>query len=125
MEDVDDEKQDASYFNFGGFSHDDMHPSLDRNGSVPNTKSIKVSFFNEFAIKFKCPWLFQDYKKNTRKRIVSKTGQSNTQLFRVNKKKTRLLKDVFVTILDWKWRYTLLAFITSFMLSWLIFAVFW
>ena len=89
MEDVDEEKQDASYFNFGGFSHDDMHPTLDRNGSgsVPNTKSIK------------------DYKKNTRKRIVSKTGQSNTQLFRVNKKKTRLLKDVFVTILDWKWRY--------------------
>ena len=71
------------------------------------------------------PLVFQDYKKNTRKRIVSKTGQSNTQLFRVNKKKTRLLKDVFVTILDWKWRYTLLAFITSFMLSWLIFAVFW
>ena len=44
LEDVDEEKQDASYFNFGGFPHDDMHPTLDRNGSVPNTKSIKVSF---------------------------------------------------------------------------------
>ena len=45
LEDVDEEKQDASYFNFGGFSHDDMHPTLDRNGSgsVPNTKSIKVN----------------------------------------------------------------------------------
>ena len=45
LEDVDEEKQDASYFNFGGFSHEDMHPTLDRNGSgsVPNTKSIKVS----------------------------------------------------------------------------------
>ena len=40
---MDEEKQDASYFNFGGFSHDDMHPTLDRHGSVPNTKSIKVS----------------------------------------------------------------------------------
>ena len=48
LEDVDEEKQDASYFNFGGFSHDDMHPTLDRNGSgsVPNTKSIKVRFHN-------------------------------------------------------------------------------
>ena len=40
---MEEEKQDASYFNFGGFSHDDMHPTLDRDGSVPNTKSIKVS----------------------------------------------------------------------------------
>ena len=57
--------------------------------------------------------------------IMMMMMMSNTQLFRVNKKKTRLLKDVFITILDWKWRYTLLAFITSFMLSWLIFAVIW
>ena len=52
MEDVDEEKQDASYFNFGGFSHDDMHPTLERNGSgsVPNTKSIKVIFHNNFIM---------------------------------------------------------------------------
>ena len=52
MEDVDEEKQDASYFNFGGFSHDDMHPTLERNGSgsVPNTKSIKVIFHINFII---------------------------------------------------------------------------
>ena len=49
---MDDEKQDASYFNFGGFSHDDMHPTLDRNGSVPNTKSIKVNSINDFQIYF-------------------------------------------------------------------------
>jgi len=104
------EKQDASYFNFGGFggpisNNDTLHSGLD--GSVPNTKSIKA------------------YKKNIRKRIVSKTGECNTQLFRVNKKKTRLMKDVFITILDLKWRYTLLMFLTSFMLSWLIFGVIW
>ena len=34
-------------------------------------------------------------------------------------------QDVFVTILDWRWRYTLLAFLASFMLSWLLFAVLW
>ena len=49
---MDDEKQDASYFNFGGFSHDDMHPTLDRNGSVPNTKSIKVNFINDFPMTY-------------------------------------------------------------------------
>ena len=30
-----------------------------------------------------------------------------------------------MTILDWRWRYTLLAFLASFMLSWLLFAVLW
>ena len=38
---------------------------------------------------------------------------------------TTLFKDVFITILDLKWRYTLMAFLASFMLSWLIFGVIW
>ena len=37
----------------------------------------------------------------------------------------KLYQDVFITILDLKWRYTLLMFLTSFMLSWLIFGVIW
>jgi len=114
LEDLDEEKQNSSYFNFGAFgggtlddNNDGTLYSLDANGEIPNTKSIKA------------------YKKNIKRRIVSKTGQCNTQLLRVNKKKTRLMKDVFVTILDLKWRYTLLAFMTSFMLSWLVFGFIW
>ena len=37
----------------------------------------------------------------------------------------KFYQDVFITILDLKWRYTLLMFLTSFMLSWLIFGVIW
>ena len=42
LDDFDEEKQDSSYFNFGGFAHEDLHPTLERNGSVPKAKSIKV-----------------------------------------------------------------------------------
>ena len=67
--------------------------SLDRNGSIPNTKSIKVEFkFNWIIWSNFNKTFMQDYKKNIKRRIVAKTGQCNTQLFRVNKKKTRLLK---------------------------------
>ena len=73
LEEFEEDKQEASYFNLGFGDNNSIHP-LERNGSIPNTKSIK------------------DYKKNSRRRIVSKTGQCHTQLFRVHKKKTRLLK---------------------------------
>ena len=32
---------------------------------------------------------------------------------------------MFTTILDFQWRYTLLAFLASFMISWLLFGVIW
>ena len=80
LDDFDEDKQEATYFNFGfGDNNNAIHP-LERNGSVVNIKSIK------------------DYKKNTRRRIVSKTGQCNTQLFRVNKKTRRLMKVGFIIV---------------------------
>jgi potassium inwardly-rectifying channel subfamily J len=35
------------------------------------------------------------------------------------------LQDVFTTMVDMQWRYTLLAFVASFLVSWLVFAVIW
>ena len=36
-----------------------------------------------------------------------------------------ILQDVFTTMVDMRWRYTLLAFAASFFMSWLVFAVIW
>jgi len=99
----------GSYFNYGAFGDQDSKDDnmLSRNGSIPNTKFIK------------------DYKKNSKRRIISKSGDCNTQLYRVSSKKRRFIKDVFTTMVDMRWRYTLLAFVASFLISWLLFAVVW
>jgi len=105
-----DEAAAGSYFNpialEDGDKSDDF-PGLSRNGSIPNTKYIK------------------DYKLNERRRIVSKTGDCNIQLYRVNRKRRRFIKDIFTTMVDIQWRYTLLTFVASFFISWLLFAVIW
>merc|ERR1719348_52787 len=49
----------------------------------------------------------------------------NVQHYRVNKKNRRFMKDVFTTMVDIQWRYTLLIFSASFFISWLLFAVVW
>jgi len=67
----------------------------------------------------------KEQKRLARRRIVSKHGDCNVQLYRVSKKRRQFIKDVFTTCVDMQWRYTLLAFIASFFLSWLAFAAIW
>jgi len=67
----------------------------------------------------------KELKRAARRRIVSKQGECNVQLYRVSKKRKYFLKDAFTTCVDMKWRYTLLAFTASFLISWLLFAVVW
>lgn len=44
---------------------------------------------------------------------------------KLNKRKLRFLQDIFTTLVDTQWRWTLLIFALSFILSWLGFAVIW
>ena len=41
----------------------------------------------------------------------------------MRKKRRQFLRDAFTTMVDMEWRYTLLAFASSFFVSWLVFAV--
>ena len=66
------------------------------------------------------PGLISNLKKN-KKRIVAKGGQCNIHLKNVSKKKQQFLRDMFTTAVDMEWRYTLLAFASSFFVSWLVF----
>jgi potassium inwardly-rectifying channel subfamily J len=60
-----------------------------------------------------------------RRRVVFKSGECNVLQSRVAQRRLRYLQDIFTTLVDIKWRWTLLVFGLSFMLSWLGFALLW
>jgi len=66
--------------------------------------------------------LIENLKKN-KKRIIAKGGQCNLHVKNVSKKRRQFLRDMFTTAIDMEWRYTLLAFASSFFVSWTIFAI--
>jgi len=57
------------------------------------------------------------------RRLIQKDGTSNIKI--LNQAKKNLLKDIFTTVVDCGWGWTLLAFACSFMFSWLFFGVCW
>ncbi|XP_055691258.1 G protein-activated inward rectifier potassium channel 3-like isoform X1 [Lutzomyia longipalpis] len=60
-----------------------------------------------------------------RRRAVFKHGEVNVIQSKLSKRKLRFLQDIFTTLVDTQWRWTLLIFALSFILSWLGFAVIW
>ncbi|XP_075999114.1 inward rectifier potassium channel 2-like [Genypterus blacodes] len=59
-------------------------------------------------------------------RFVSKDGHCNVQFVNMSEKGQRYLADIFTTCVDIRWRFMLLVFCLSFLLSWLFFGlVFW
>lgn len=68
---------------------------------------------------------FQGLEHNKRPRLVKKCGELNIHMDNVPKHKRRLLSDIFNTILDMKWRWHVVIFFLSFILSWFIFATIW
>ncbi|XP_033215316.1 inward rectifier potassium channel 2-like isoform X2 [Belonocnema kinseyi] len=63
--------------------------------------------------------------KRLRKRVVLKHGECNVVQGNVAKRRRRYLQDIFTTLVDAQWRWTLLVFSMNFLLSWLGFAIVW
>ena len=63
--------------------------------------------------------------RKLRKRVVFKNGELNVVQGNLSKRRRRYLADIVTTLVDIKWRWTLLVFSLSFLLSWLLFAVLW
>ncbi|KAK0085386.1 hypothetical protein PV325_005296 [Microctonus aethiopoides] len=63
--------------------------------------------------------------RRVRKRVVFKHGDCNVVQGNVAKRRRRYLQDIFTTLVDAQWRWTLLVFSMNFMLSWLGFAIVW
>ncbi|XP_034933941.1 G protein-activated inward rectifier potassium channel 3 isoform X2 [Chelonus insularis] len=63
--------------------------------------------------------------KRVRKRVVFKHGDCNIVQGYVAKRRRKYLQDIFTTLVDAQWRWTLLVFSMNFLLSWLGFAMIW
>lgn len=63
--------------------------------------------------------------RRVRKRVVFKHGDCNVIQGNVAKRRRRYLQDIFTTLVDAQWRWTLLVFSMNFLLSWLGFALIW
>ncbi|XP_075231827.1 G protein-activated inward rectifier potassium channel 3-like isoform X1 [Lycorma delicatula] len=63
--------------------------------------------------------------RRVRRRVVFKHGDCNVVQGNVAKRRRRYLQDIFTTLVDAQWRWTLLVFALNFLLSWLGFAVIW
>jgi potassium inwardly-rectifying channel subfamily J len=60
-----------------------------------------------------------------RRRVVLKSGECNVLHSRVAQRRLRYIQDIFTTLVDIKWRWTLLVFALSFILTWLGYAILW
>ena len=60
-----------------------------------------------------------------RRRLVFKNGDSNISATNVHKIGQRYLADIFTTLVDMQWRWTILLFGSSFFVSWVFFAAIW
>ncbi|KAK7939779.1 hypothetical protein WMY93_003105 [Mugilogobius chulae] len=65
-------------------------------------------------------------ERSQQSRFVSKDGHCNVQFINMREKGQRYLADIFTTCVDIRWRWMLLIFCMSFLLSWLFFGfAFW
>ncbi|KAK9704158.1 Inward rectifier potassium channel C-terminal domain [Popillia japonica] len=65
------------------------------------------------------------FTPRVRKRAILKNGDCNILQSRISKRRLRFLQDIFTTLVDTQWRWTLIVFALSFLLSWLGFAIIW
>ncbi|CAG9584733.1 unnamed protein product [Danaus chrysippus] len=63
--------------------------------------------------------------RRTRRRAILKNGECNILKSKISQRRLRFLQDMFTTLVDAQWRWTLLIFTLSFILSWLGFALIW
>ncbi|XP_053661043.1 G protein-activated inward rectifier potassium channel 3-like [Anopheles marshallii] len=63
--------------------------------------------------------------RRIRKRVIFKQGDCNVIQGNVAKRRRRYLQDIFTTLVDIQWRWTLFVFACSFILSWLGFGALW
>lgn len=59
--------------------------------------------------------------RRIRNRLVQKCGLCNLSLVNVPKQRRKYFRDIFTTVIDMKWRWSLLCFSLSFIMSWTFF----
>ncbi|XP_043280061.1 inward rectifier potassium channel 2-like isoform X2 [Venturia canescens] len=104
------------------------HASKDKLGVL---SSFQRRTFSRISFKGESGPLLSRYRqtrfssRRVRKRVVFKHGDCNVVQGNVAKRRRRYLQDIFTTLVDAQWRWTLLVFSMNFLLSWLGFAMVW
>lgn len=60
-----------------------------------------------------------------KERLIFKHGEVNMKRENIGHKRRRYLKDIFTTLIDTQWRWTLTVFALNFIATWTTFACFW
>ena len=69
--------------------------------------------------------LHRGKKAFSNKRLIHKNGEFNISQKGIKKRKQQYLADIFTTLIDLKWRWTLLMFTMAFLVSWFFFGLIW
>ncbi|KAJ8664348.1 hypothetical protein QAD02_006010, partial [Eretmocerus hayati] len=110
-----------------GHLGDGLATGLRRAISQVSMLVVKATNSSEAAWRDEC----QKYRaarfssRRVRKRVVFKHGDCNVVQGNVAKRRRRYLQDIFTTLVDAQWRWTLMVFAMTFLLSWLGFAIVW
>ncbi|XP_063696767.1 G protein-activated inward rectifier potassium channel 3 isoform X2 [Culicoides brevitarsis] len=96
------------------------------NAHVMHQKAYESSYASVF-LNLECEKYRQTRfsSRRVRKRVIFKSGDCNVVQGNVAKRRRRYLQDIFTTLVDIKWRWTIFVFALNFILSWMIFAVLW
>ncbi|CAH2325659.1 ATP-sensitive inward rectifier potassium channel 11 [Pelobates cultripes] len=89
---------------------------LSRKGLIPEEYVLTTRLVEESEPKYQA--------KKRRARFVAKNGTCNVAHKNI-REQGRFLLDVFTTVVDLKWHYTLLIFTMSFLCTWLLFGMMW
>ncbi|XP_037050300.1 G protein-activated inward rectifier potassium channel 3 isoform X2 [Bradysia coprophila] len=115
---------------------------IKNNLSIPPTPSMgerKPSFLDNFnrslRSSFKAvtdsPGPISRYRqtryssRRIRKRVIFKHGDCNVVQGNVAKRRRRYMQDIFTTLVDAQWRWTLFVFTMSFISTWTLFGIVW
>jgi len=67
----------------------------------------------------------EDSRIGASKRLVFKSGEFNISQTGIKKRHQQYLADIFTTLVELKWRWSLLLILTGFLLTWLLFGAVW
>lgn len=59
------------------------------------------------------------------KRLICKNGEFNISQTGIKKRKQQYLADIFTTLIDLKWHWSIVLFTTTFIVTWIFFAFVW
>ncbi|XP_042628149.1 inward rectifier potassium channel 2-like [Cyprinus carpio] len=121
VEDDDDEDEEGGGRRGGGGHGSVLRGESGAEGSSERSKRKSSSSFSPSP-----PQDRRSQSRRPRRRFVSKDGRCNVTCVNMSERGQRYLTDLFTTCVDIRWRWMLVVFTLSFLLSWLLFGfTFW